>query len=96
MKTLLTYHKSSTGDVIYEPATQKQLAKLSGLSQPEVSRVMEHLLGPKPMSTYHQACRQGALEGFLTKLADNSVTPDAPFFRPFQPTEQEECETKNA
>jgi len=96
LKTILTYHKSSTGDIIYEPATQKQLARLSGLSQPGVSRVLEQILGPKPMSTYHKACSQGALEGFLTKLADNSATPDAASFRAFQPTEQEEYETKNA
>lgn len=96
LKTILTYHKSSTGDIIYEPATQKQLAKLSGLSQPGVCRVLEQILGPKPMSTYHKACSQGALEGFLTKLADNAATPDAASFRPFQPTAQEECEIKNA
>ena len=92
---ILKYHGFSTDAVVYEPAMQKQLAKLSNLSQPNVSRTMKELLGPKPMSKYRRLCRPVALEGFLVKLDDGTMVPEAPFFRPFQPTEKEDRQARN-
>jgi len=92
---ILKHHGFSTDNVVYESASQKQLAKLSKLSQPNVSRTMEELFGPRPMSRYRRLCRPGALEGFLAKLDDGTLVPEVPTFRSFQPTEKEDSLAKN-
>jgi len=74
---LLKHHGFGTEAFSYEPATQKQLQKLTRWNQTKVHRVMRTIFGDDPMNTYKQKCKTKAITGFLKKNDDGSYTVEA-------------------
>ena len=74
---LLKHHRFDEEIINYEPATQKQLQRLTEWSQSKVHRVMKTIFGDNPMSTYKQKCKTKAVRGFLRKSDNGSYTVEA-------------------
>lgn len=74
---LLRHHGFDTDTFGHEPATQKQLQKLTNWSQTKVHRVMKTIFGDRPMSVYKTRCRAKTITGFLRKADDGRYTPEA-------------------
>ena len=74
---LLKHHGFDEEAINYEPATQKQLQRLTQWNQPKVHRVMKAIFGDIPMNAYKRQCKTKAIKGFLKKSDDGSYTVEA-------------------
>lgn len=74
---LLKHHRFNNDSIIYEPATQKILQRLTQWNQPKVHRVMKDIFGNSPMHIYKQRCKQKTISGFLSKLDNGGYTVEA-------------------
>ncbi len=101
LAALLTHHRFESEEINWEPARQRDLLLLLGAdwNQSKISRALKRTFGPAPMANYKRLCRREAIEGFLKKEEgkDGSVSyeADAPYHRPFHPTDAEERLTQN-
>jgi len=74
---LMKHHGVSDEEVKWEPATQKQLHKLTGWNQPKISRMMKVMFGDNPMQTYKRRCKEQTIQGFLLKRDDGRYDVEA-------------------
>ena len=74
---LMQHHRINDGEINWEPATQKDLERLTEWNQSKVSRMMRTLFGEKPMQVYRSHCKGRTIKGFLVKRDNGSHDVEA-------------------
>lgn len=95
ISTLLHHHRfdstnCNTENLIYEPATQKEIAEYLKWKQPHVARIIKRSFPEGFWKRYILTCKSDGLKGFLQKLDDEQTIPEPIDYRPSHPTEREE------
>ena len=91
VSTLLEHHRfGMDSEFNFELLKQEKLGEILEWKQSKVSRALKRSFPKGFWKRYKQACKADTLKGFLKILDDEQTAPEAVYYRPQHPTDNEE------